>query len=151
MARLVVRGDCNVDILEGRVSVAESNDRNGDFGTLLQRLMVGSRVCCNNKAWLRQVSKCDQRQKWGRESDLFEGARVVIGECTRGEPSSNSTGSDMSSKLQDCSLSIGPGTDDDDISGILDRGDDTGGKNEFLPGLANVDDVDTIRTSFPNI
>ena len=57
----------------------------------------------------------------------------------------------MSGKFQDCSLSVRAGTDDDDIGGILDRCNDTGGKNEFLPCLANVDDVDTIRTSFPDI
>lgn len=84
-------------------------------------------------------------------SHLFEGTRIVVGECTRSKSSSNSSGADMSSKLQDCSLSIRTGTDDDDISGILDRGNDAGGKNEFLPGLANVDYVDTVGTSFPHI
>jgi len=57
----------------------------------------------------------------------------------------------MSGKFQDCSLSVGTGTDNDDIGGILDRCNDTGGENELLPSLANVDNVDTIRTSFPDV
>jgi len=52
MAGFVVCGDRDVDVLEGRVGVTESNDRDGDFGTFLQSLMVGSRVSCNNKTRL---------------------------------------------------------------------------------------------------
>lgn len=52
MAGFVVCRDCNVDILEWRVSVAERDDRDGDFSALFQCLMVGSWVRCNNKARL---------------------------------------------------------------------------------------------------
>jgi hypothetical protein len=57
----------------------------------------------------------------------------------------------VGSKLQDGSLSVGPGADDDDIGRVLDGCDHTGGKNDFLPGLSDVDDVDAVRTTLPDI
>src|SRR5271170_1670835 len=112
--------------------------------------MVNSRVSCNNKTRLFGVSNRIIQKGKGRKN-LFEGARVVIVECTMGKSASRGTGTDMSGKFQDGSLSVWAGTDDDDISEILDRCNDMGGKNEFLPCLDNVDDVDIIRTSFPDI
>ena len=145
MARFVVCRDGNVDVLKRGVGVTESNDRDGDFGAFFQSLMVGSGIRRNNKTRLHQL-----RVGMGKYY-LFEGARVVISECARGKSSGNGTGTDMGSKFQDSSLSIGTGADDDDIGRILNGCNNSGGKNEFLPGLSNVDDVDTIRTSFPDI
>jgi hypothetical protein len=82
---------------------------------------------------------------------LFEGTRVVVSKGTGGKSSGDGGGADVGSKLQDGSLSVGPGTDDDNIGGVLDGCDDTGGKNNFLPGLSNVDDVDAVRTTLPDI
>ena len=72
MAGFVVCGDCNVDILEGRVGVTESNDRDGDFSTFLQRLMIGSRVSCNNKTRLFESVKKLCKRNGGRKTSLKE-------------------------------------------------------------------------------
>jgi len=47
-------------------------------------------------------------------------------------------------ELDDGSLSIRSGGHDDDVGGVLDAGDDTGGQLDLLPGLIKVDEVDSV-------
>jgi hypothetical protein len=39
-------------------------------------------------------------------------------------------------------VAVGAGGDGDDVVGVLDGGDDTGGEDDLFPGLANVNYVD---------
>ena len=82
---------------------------------------------------------------------LFERTRVVIGECTRSESASNGSSANVCGEFQDCPLSIRSGADNSDICGILNGCDNPSSKDDFLPGLANVDDVNTVGAALPYV
>jgi len=48
-------------------------------------------------------------------------------------------------------VTVRSGGDDTNVAGILNSSNDTGSQNNFLPGLANVNDVNTIRATFPHV
>ena len=50
-------------------------------------------------------------------------------------------------------MTVRAGRDDADVVRVLDRGNDTRGEDNLLPGLANVDDVDAYieRVSVPKV
>lgn len=112
---LVVGGDGNVDVLGGRVGVAEGDDRDVDIGGLLDGLGVGARVGDNDQA------------------RLLEGAGDVVGEVTGGETTGNGTSTSVGGELQDGTLTVGTGRDDADVGGVVNGGDDTGGQDNLLP------------------
>merc|ERR1719312_382423 len=124
--RLVVAGNSHVNELCGRVHVAESY--NGDVGVagLGDGLMVGPGVADDKKP------------------GLPEGGLDLISEGTGSEPSSNGTGSNVPCKLEYSSLGIGPTGHHEHISRILDGSNSPGSQHQLLPGLLQVDDVDTI-------
>lgn len=64
---LVVAGDRNIHITQGRVCVAQSNGGDVDIGSLSQWLMVSTRIGHN------------------QEAGLPESSLDLIGESTRGE------------------------------------------------------------------
>ena len=70
---------------------------------------------------------------------------VLVGKST-GSPSAGGVGSgtSVSSVLDDGSLTVGSGADDNDFFGSVDSGDDSGSELDLLPGLFEVDDVDTL-------
>ena len=39
----------------------------------------------------------------------------------------------------------------EDVAGVGDGSDDSGGNHELLPGLSEVDDVETISTTLPDV
>jgi len=82
---------------------------------------------------------------------LFERTRVVIRECTGGESASGRGSANMCGKLQDRSLSIRSCADNGDICGILDGCNDAGREDDFLPGFADVDDMDTVWAALPYV
>ena len=82
---------------------------------------------------------------------LFEGTRVVIGECTGSESASCCSGADVRGEFQHSSLSIRSCADNGNICGILDGCNDTRSEDDFLPGFADVDDVDTVGAALPYI
>lgn len=133
VSTLVVAGDGNVDKLNGRVGVAQSNDGDVDVRGLLDGLVVGSGIGDNQK------------------SGLLERSGDVVGERSGGESAGNGGGATVVGKLEHGSLSVGSGRDGDDISGVGDGGDDSGGQLDLLPGLANVDDVHTISSLLENV
>lgn len=81
----------------------------------------------------------------------------------------------MGGELEDGTLTVGTGRDDANVGRVLDGGDDTGSEDNLLPGrllaidpllrivqgkfclcsnipgLANVDNVDTVTTSLPEV
>jgi len=85
-SHLVVTGDSNVNISQWRVSVAQSDGRDVDVGSLSQWLMVSTRVCHN------------------QETGLAESCLDLIGECTGGEPTVEGGGASGRGELQHCPL-----------------------------------------------
>jgi len=133
VATLVVGGDGNVNVLGGRVSVGKGNDGDVDVGSLLDGLGVGAGVGDDD------------------QTGLLERSGDVVGEGTGGEATSDGGGTSVGGELEDGTLTVGTGRDDTDIGGVVDGSDDTGSQNDLLPGLANVDDVDTIGTGLPEV
>lgn len=116
MATLVVGGDGNIDVLGGRVTVAEGlqllahvqfltdpqfgtyNDGDVDVGGLLDGLGVGAGVGDDDQA------------------GLLERAGDVVGEVTGGEATGNGDGTGVGGELQDGTLAVGTGRDDTDCA-----------------------------------
>ena len=67
-------------------------------------------------------------------------------QVTGGEATGDGLSTSGSSELQDSAVSVRTGGDDTDVARVLDGGEDTGGEDNLLPGLANVDNVDTYGT-----
>lgn len=150
MTALVVGGDSNVDVLGWGVGVGESNDGDVDVAGLLDGLRIGAGVGNDDQA------------------GLTERAGDVVGEVTGSEATSNGDSASVSSELEDGALTVRAGRDDTDIRGVVNRGDDTGSEDNLLPlrlsdydssffscscipGLANVDHVDSIWASLPEV
>ena len=68
----------------------------------------------------------------------------LIGEGTRGEPSSNGGCADVAGKLEAGTLSVRPAGDNVNVEGVLDSSNGASGQHHLLPGLLQVDDVNTI-------
>jgi hypothetical protein len=157
MTTLVVGWNSNIDEFSWGVGIAESNDRNVDVGSFFDSLGVGAGIGDND------------------EAGFLEGSSNVVGEVTRGETTSDGDGTGVCGKLQDSALTVGASRDDTDIGRVVNSCDDTGCEDDFLPvvnmleyslcllqrlrssqnilipGLANVDDIDSIRASLPEV
>ena len=57
----------------------------------------------------------------------------------------------MVGKLQNSTLTVSTGRDGNNIRSIGDSCNDTGSKNDLLPGLANVDNVNTVGTGLEDV
>lgn len=125
MLRLVVGGDGDIDVVEGRVGVADGDNGDVDVGSLTDSLVVNT-----------GVGDDDQTRFLERLGD-------VVGEVTRGESSSDSLSSGVGSELEDGTVTVRTSRDNANIVGVLDGSDDTGSEDDLLPGLSNVDNVDT--------
>jgi len=77
------------------------------------------------------------------DSGLLERLGDVIGEVTGGESAGNGLSTGETSHLEDSSVTVGSGRDDGNVVGVLDGGEDSGSKDELLPSLTDVEDVDT--------
>uniref|UniRef100_A0A0K2U593 Uncharacterized protein n=1 Tax=Lepeophtheirus salmonis TaxID=72036 RepID=A0A0K2U593_LEPSM len=88
---------------------------------------------------------------YDEESGLTESSLDLIGESSRSKSSSDGSGADVAGKLKNGSLSVRSRADHKDVSGILDCGNRTSRQHELLPGLTQIDDVDTIRSSLEDI
>jgi hypothetical protein len=130
---LVVGGDGNVNVLEGGVGVAEGDDGDVDVGGLADGLRVGAGVGDDQEAGLAELL-----------GDL-------VGEGTGGEASGDGLGAGVVGELEDSAHAVGAGGDGNDVLGVLDGDDDAGGEHELLPGLANVEDVDTVVAAAPDV
>lgn len=152
MATLVVGGNGNIDELGGRVSVAEGNDGDVDVASLLDSLGVGAGVGDDN------------------QTRLLERASDVVGEASGSEATGNSGSAGMRGELENSALTVRTSRNHTDVGRVVNGSDDTGGQDELLPklgvrldrhdsigierilpGLANVDDVDAIRASLPDV
>ena len=116
VATLVVGGDGDINVLGGRVGIAEGDNGDVDVAGLLDGLVVGARVGDDDQA------------------GLLERAGDVVGQRTGGEATGDGDGAGVSRELEDGTLAVGTGGDDADVGGVLDRGDDAGGEDNLLPG-----------------
>ncbi len=161
VATLVVGGDGNVDVLGGRVGVAEGDHGDVDVRSLLDGLGIGAGVGDDD------------------EAGLLERAGDVVGERAGGEAAGNGLGAGVGGELEDGTLAVGTGRDDANVGRVVNGGDDAGGEADLLPvrnaglaacvsrlrrtrlassrveahvpGLANVDDVHTVGAGLPEV
>ena len=117
VATLVVGRNGDVDVLGGRVSVAEGNDGDVDVGSLLDGLGVGAGVGDDN------------------QTGLLERSGDVVGEGTGGETTGNGNSAGVSSELEDGTLTVGTSGDNANVGGVVDSGDDTGCEDNLLPAI----------------
>ena len=115
VATLVVGGDSNINVVGGRVSVAEGNDGDVDVGSLLDGLGIGAGVGNHDQA------------------GLLERAGDVVGERTGGEATGDGLGTSVAGELQDGTLAVGASGDDANIRRVVDGGDDAGSQDNLLP------------------
>jgi hypothetical protein len=129
---LVVARDDNVNTTEVGVSIAEGDNGAVNVGRLSQGLVVLGGVGNDQQTGL-DVLGLD-----------------VVGEGTGGETSGNGVGSNILGELEDGTLGIrstgGLNGTDGNVDGVLNGSNDTGSKDKLLPGLAEIDDVDTYHT-----
>jgi hypothetical protein len=126
---LVVARDGNIDKLEGRVGVAESDDRDAHIRGLLDSLRVDSRIGDDQNSGFSVLS-----------GDL-------VGEGTGGESSSEGLGSDVVGELKHSSLAVRSGRDGADIFGVLNGDQETSSKHKLLPGLLEVQEVHVVGST----
>lgn len=72
-------------------------------------------------------------------------------QLTRSEPSGNRCCARVRCKLQHCPLPVGPGRDDEHFRGMFNGGDSSGRKQQFLPGVAQIDNVHTVGATLVNV
>jgi hypothetical protein len=79
----------------------------------------------------------------------------IVGECTWGETTSNGLDTSVTSELENGTLGIwgscSLNCDDANIGGVLNGNNNTGSEDKLLPGLADVNNVESILTSFVDI
>lgn len=127
MTGLVISRNSHIDEFEGRVGVAEGNHGNVDVGSLTDGLVVYAGVGDDD------------------ETGFLERTGNVVGETTGGETTSNSLGASVGGVFEDGTVAVGTSGNDTNIVRVFNGSDNPGSENEFLPGLANVDNVETCR------
>lgn len=126
VAAAVVAGDGDVDVLEGRVGVAEGDDGDVDLGGFGDGLVVGAGVGDDEEAGLEELGLDLVREGTGDEAAGGELGAGVLGELEDGALAEEADGAGH------------------DVLRVLDGGDDAGGEDELLPGHVEVDDVDAL-------
>jgi hypothetical protein len=113
--------------------VSERNRRQVDVRRLAERLVVGTRVVDDQDAWL-DVRLLD-----------------LIGERARRVAAGNGIGASELGKLQDRSLTVRTSRQQNDVGRVVDGDDQTSRQHELLPRLLQIDDIDTIGTTLPDV
>lgn len=122
----VVAGDGDVNVLKGRISVTEGNAGDVSIRSLSDGLVVGLGVSDDDETGLHELTSDLVSQGTGGPS-LSDGlAASVVGELHDG------SGTERSLRA------------DNDVLGVLDGDDNSGGNHELLPSLTEVDNVDVI-------
>merc|ERR1719433_828155 len=123
---LVVRGDGDVHMLQGRVRVAKGHDRDAGVRGLPDRLSVRAGIRHDQEAGLQIL------------------LRDLIRERARHPAARHGVGPRVLAELQDCTRAVGTLRRDDDVRRVLDSDDHASGDHQLLPRLSKVHDVDTI-------
>ena len=164
MATLVVGGDGNVDVLGGRVGVGQGNDGDVDIAGLLDSLGVGARVGDDDQAGLLEragdvVGEATGGEATGNGSSTGVSGELEDGTLTVGTGRDNANvggvlnGDDDAGSENDL-LPVKKKTVSDFLSPFvqttrLRKTACVASSNS--PGLANVDNVDTVGTSLPQV
>lgn len=135
---LVVARDGDIDVTERRVGVGESDRREVDIGSLSEGLVI-----------LQGVA--DEQ-----ETRLIEVSLDIVREGTRGELSGDHVSSEVLRELESSALGIRSGSlsgggNNADIASVLDGDDRAGSQDDLLPGLAQINDVDSIGAALVHI
>jgi len=85
------------------------------------------------------------------QSRLHESLLNLIRECSGSKSTSDGVCSCVFGELQNCSLSEGSSTDDNDVLGVIDGGNDSCCQDDLFPGLLKIDEVDTVSSSLPDV
>jgi len=128
-----VAGDSDIDEGERSIDIAESNGGDVHVRRLLEGLVVSDGVSDD------------------QEARLNEALLGLVGESTRSEAGTNVGAASVGGELEDSALADLASRDDNDVLRVLDSDDDTSSEAELLPGLADVDDVNTIRAAAPDV
>jgi len=123
MSALVVTRNADINVLDWTISITQRNNRDVNITSLSDGLVVDRRVGHNN------------------ESGLSEAGLAVIGETTWRESAVHRGGADELGALEGGSLADVLGGDDGHVGGVVDGGDDSGGEEDLLPHLLDVEDV----------
>jgi hypothetical protein len=70
---------------------------------------------------------------------------------TWSETPGNSLSTSMTGKLQSSTLSIRTSRNDTNVSGVLDGSNNTCSQNELLPGFSEMEQVDAVFATFPDV
>ena len=76
---------------------------------------------------------------------------LEVAKLTRGVPSSDSSCSGVTGKLENGSLTEGPAGHHEDILWVLDGDDGSGNEHHLFPGLLQVDDVNSVITPLEDV
>jgi len=123
---LVVAGDGNIDELGGRVDVAEGDHGDVGVASLGDGLMVSPGVGHH------------------QEAGLAERGLDLISEGAGGEATGDGAAAGIPGELEDGPLGVGAAGAHEHVLGILNGGDGASSEQDLLPGLLQVDDVDSI-------
>lgn len=126
---LVVAGDGNVDVAKGCIGVTEGNDGDVDIRGLANGLVVDSGVSDDD------------------DSGLPEGSGDVVGERSGSESAGNGAGTGVGGEFEDSSVAEGSAREDTDCCRVLYGCEDPGGEDELLPGLAEVEEMNTVSST----
>lgn len=157
-AALVVGGDGNINILKGRVAVAEGN--HGDVGgssltnglkmrgerKVLQQANMRRSECCEKKHLVVSARVSDDD-----ETGLHELLGDLVREGTGGVAVGQVLRSSVLSVLEDGAGAERASADDADVSGILNGHDDAGSQSKLLPERGKVHDVNTVGTALEGV
>jgi hypothetical protein len=130
---LVVSRDGEVDKLERRVSVSESETRNIGESSLLNSLEISARISDNKETRLHKAS-----------SDL-------VGKSARSPTRSKRLSTNILGELGNSTRTIRTLRDDHDVRGILNSGNDTSSNLKLLPSLAEINKMNTIGSTLKDI
>lgn len=79
------------------------------------------------------------------ESGLLEVSLGLIGEATGLETSEDSGGSSVGGEFEKSTLGIRASRDDDNVGGVLNGSNSASSQKKLLPGLAEVDNMDSLN------
>ena len=127
MSRFIVGRNGDINESERSIGIADGNHGDIDIGCLTNRLVIHS--------WVGDDD----------ETGLSEGTSDVVGEGTWCKTTSHGDSPSMLSKFKNSTLAIGTSGNCDNVTRILDSGDNSGSENDLLPDFSNVNDVDTYR------
>jgi hypothetical protein len=145
MLGLVVGGDSNINELERSISISKRDNGNVDVRSFEDSLEIRTRIGTDN------------------QTRFTERTGDVIGESTRSITTNNSFSTNVSGELKSGTVTVRTSRDNNDVlrllyicknfqilsqrkknyTYVLNGSNDTGSQDKLLPGLTNVDQVDT--------